>query len=151
MQNLNVERIVDSLYCTVGINIWKCLDWQWCWTVSRVHLHPCPFLLIDTQARCSRYNIMWSSLSVTCGRSVVSPGISVSSTNKIDRHEITEILLKVASNTITLTLTLLIDQLLILFSTVYILMFVFYIGQQTCLILLHKERFLASNNIYIIM
>jgi len=81
---------------------------------------------------------------------VVSPGISVSSTNKIDRHEITEILLKVASNTITLTLTLLI-QLLTLLSTVYILMFVFYIGQQTCLVLLHKKSFLASNNIYIIM
>jgi cobalamin-dependent methionine synthase I len=35
------------------------------------------------------------SLSVTCGRSVVS------STNKTDRHDITEILLKVALNTKT--------------------------------------------------
>ena len=33
-----------------------------------------------------------------------SPGTPVSSTNKIDRHDITEILLKVALNTITLTL-----------------------------------------------
>ena len=32
-----------------------------------------------------------------------SPGTPVSSTNKIDRHEITEILLKVALNTINLT------------------------------------------------
>jgi len=32
-----------------------------------------------------------------------SPGTSVSSTNKTDRHDITEILLKVALNTITLT------------------------------------------------
>ena len=40
------------------------------------------------------YNIMWSSLSVTCGR--FSPG---STTNKTDRHDITEILLKVALNT----------------------------------------------------
>ena len=31
-----------------------------------------------------------------------SPGIPVSSTNKTDSHHITEILLKVASNTITL-------------------------------------------------
>jgi hypothetical protein len=31
-----------------------------------------------------------------------SPGIPVSSTNKIDHHDITEILLKVALNTITL-------------------------------------------------
>ena len=35
-----------------------------------------------------------------------SPGTPVSSTNKTDRHNITEILLKVALNTITLTLYL---------------------------------------------
>ena len=34
-----------------------------------------------------------------------SPGTSVSFTNKTDRHDITEILLKVALNTITITLT----------------------------------------------
>jgi hypothetical protein len=34
-----------------------------------------------------------------------SPGTPVSSTNKTDRHDITEILLKVASNTMTLTIT----------------------------------------------
>jgi hypothetical protein len=34
----------------------------------------------------------------------VSPGTLVSSTNKTDRHDITEISLKVASNTITITL-----------------------------------------------
>jgi len=37
---------------------------------------------------------------VTCDR--FSPGIPVSSTNKTERHDITEILLKVALNTITL-------------------------------------------------
>jgi hypothetical protein len=37
--------------------------------------------------------------SVTCGRSVIFPGPPVSSTNKTDRHDITEILLKVALNT----------------------------------------------------
>ena len=45
--------------------------------------------------------IMWKSLLVTCGRSVV---FSESSTNKTDHHNITEILLKVALNTIALTL-----------------------------------------------
>ena len=35
-----------------------------------------------------------------------SPGTPVSSTNKTDRHDITEILLKVALNTIIITLTL---------------------------------------------
>ena len=47
------------------------------------------------------YNIMWSSLSVTCDRSVVfSSGPPVSSTNKADRHDIAEVLLEVALNTI---------------------------------------------------
>jgi hypothetical protein len=36
----------------------------------------------------------------------ITPGTPVSSTNKTDHHDITEILLKVALNTITLTLTL---------------------------------------------
>jgi hypothetical protein len=49
------------------------------------------------QARCTRYNIMWESLSVTCR---FSPGPPVSSNNKTDCHDITEILLKVALNTI---------------------------------------------------
>jgi len=38
-------------------------------------------------------------MSVTCGMSVISD-----STNKTDRHDMTEILLKVALDTITLTL-----------------------------------------------
>jgi hypothetical protein len=46
------------------------------------------------------HNIMWSSLLVTCDRSWLSP---VFSTNKIDRHDTTEILLKVALNTIKQT------------------------------------------------
>jgi hypothetical protein len=40
-------------------------------------------------ARCTRYNIMWYSLSVPCDRSVVS------TTNKTDRHDIIEMLLTV--------------------------------------------------------
>ena len=54
-------------------------------------------------ARCTRYNIMWKSLSVTCDRSLVFSGYSVSSTNKIDRHDMAEILLKVALKTIKQT------------------------------------------------
>jgi len=41
---------------------------------------------------------------VTCGSSVVFSGTPVSSTNKTDRHDTTEILLKVALNTKTPTL-----------------------------------------------
>jgi hypothetical protein len=46
--------------------------------------------------------IMGSSLPVTNGKSVF-PSTPVSFINKTDRHEIAEILLKVALNTITLT------------------------------------------------
>ena len=55
-------------------------------------------------AFCTRYSIMWLSLSVTCDRSVISPGTPVSSTNESDRHNITDLLFKVALNTIILTL-----------------------------------------------
>ena len=41
-----------------------------------------------------------SHCTFNCGRSVVSPGIPVSSTNNTDRHDITEILLKVVLITI---------------------------------------------------
>ena len=51
---------------------------------------------ITLMKRCSWYNIMWWSLSVTCRRSVVFSGYS-----GFLRHDITEILLKVALNTIT--------------------------------------------------
>jgi hypothetical protein len=44
--------------------------------------------------RCTWYNIMWKCFSLTCYRSAVF------STNKTDHHDITEILLKVALNTI---------------------------------------------------
>jgi hypothetical protein len=50
--------------------------------------------LNPAQTRCNRFNIMWESLSVTCGRSVVSPGTPVFSTNKTDRQDIPEILFK---------------------------------------------------------
>ena len=61
----------------------------WAWTPLRL-------------ARCTQYNIKWC-LSVTCDRSVVFSGNPVSSTTNTDRHDITEILLKVALNTISQT------------------------------------------------
>ena len=56
----------------------------------------------SAQLRCTWYNIMWLSLSVTCAKSVVFSRYSISSINKTDRHDRTETLLKVALNTITL-------------------------------------------------
>ena len=44
---------------------------------------------------------------MNCGRSLISPGTQVSSANKTDCHDITEILLKVALNTINQTIYLL--------------------------------------------
>ena len=47
------------------------------------------------------YSIQHYVIKFVSGR-LLYPGIAVSSTNKTDRHDITEILLKVALNTITL-------------------------------------------------
>jgi hypothetical protein len=51
------------------------------------------------QARCTRYNII-----IAAGR-LFSPGTPGSSTNKIDRYDITEILLNVALSILILTIT----------------------------------------------
>ena len=58
----------------------------------------------SAQMRCTRYNIMWYKVCqwLVPGR-WFSSGTLVSSTNKTDRHKITEILLKVALNTINQT------------------------------------------------
>ena len=64
------------------------------------------------QAKCTRCNIMWSSLSVTNAGWWFSLGTPVSSTNKTDHHDITEILLKVTLNTIN-PICLFINELLL--------------------------------------
>jgi hypothetical protein len=51
-------------------------------------------------AQGEKYNIMRLGLSMIWGRSVVFLGTPVSSTHKTDRHDITEILLKMALSTI---------------------------------------------------
>ena len=51
------------------------------------------------QARCTWYNIMWYGFQWLATGRWFSPGILVSSTNKIDHHDVTEILLKVVLNT----------------------------------------------------
>ena len=53
---------------------------------------------ITTMARCSRYKIK------VCKCLWFYPGTPVSSTNKTDRNDIAEIVLKVALNTTTLTI-----------------------------------------------
>jgi hypothetical protein len=56
---------------------------------------------IPLMARCTRYNVDKVCQRLAAGR-WFSPGIPISSTNKTDHHEITEVLLKVALNTITI-------------------------------------------------
>ena len=46
-----------------------------------------------------KYDMYWIQLYVTDGRSWFFPGTPVSSTNNTERHDITEILLKVTLNT----------------------------------------------------
>jgi hypothetical protein len=61
--------------------------------------------------RCGFESCSWQSVVDTtfcdkvCQRQWFSPGTPVSSTNKTDCHDITEILLKVALNIITLTMS----------------------------------------------
>ena len=59
------------------------------------------FTQSDAQKKTLNFNIEWFAE----GR-WFSPGIPVSSINKSDRHEITDILFKVALNTITITLNI---------------------------------------------
>ena len=56
------------------------------------------------------YVIKFVSDLIAAGRRF-SLGTTVSSTNKTDRHDITEILLKVALNAITITLVLIFPQM----------------------------------------
>ena len=55
-------------------------------------------------AKCTPYNIMYVIKFVSDLQQIVIDGVPVSSTNKTDRHNITEILLKVALNTINQTI-----------------------------------------------
>ena len=104
-------------YCTVWVSIMhniflldKGLSWSWsyyswiCNYLCNQCLSPLTlWVWTPFMARCTQYNIMWYSLSVTCDR--FSLCIPVSSTNKTDRHTVAEILLKVTLNTINLSLS----------------------------------------------
>jgi hypothetical protein len=57
-------------------------------------------------AKCTKYNIMWWSFSVTCDKLRILSGYSISPTNKTDLHDITEILTKIPLNTMNLNLNL---------------------------------------------
>jgi hypothetical protein len=83
------EKTTDLLQVTDNYLCNQCLSplMLWVWIVHRRGV-------LDTSL-CDK------SLSVTCNRSVVFSGTPVSSTNKTELHDIAEILLKVALNTLT--------------------------------------------------
>ena len=115
-EGLGVSISMFSVFCDF-LNIWSCSDsvGDFVFHFYLIHLSTFkkymyydyyywfPFVISQNpaQTRCTRDNIMWSSLSAA-GR-WFSPGFPVSSTNRIDRHYITEILLKVVLNTIIIT------------------------------------------------
>jgi hypothetical protein len=82
-------------FCTLGPLVWKQVELSNLMTriiTKSVSFNP-------AQARCTRYNII-----IAAGR-LFSPGTPGSSTNKIDRYDITEILLNVALSILILTIT----------------------------------------------
>jgi len=106
---LSVLKSQSKYFCT-----WRPRRLSWSWSYDtwiynlQLHVQSIPIITFvvssnPIQAKITRYNIIWQSLSVICDRSVVFTGYS---TNKTDRHDITEILLKVALNTITIILIL---------------------------------------------
>jgi len=98
------HKKVACLYC------WEGLSWSWSWWYGswiykymyNQHLSPLKlWVWILLMARHTWYNITWcDKVWLTAGRWFY-PGTAVSSTNKTDCHDITEILLKVALKTIS--------------------------------------------------
>jgi hypothetical protein len=69
-----------------------------------------------------------------------SSGTPVSSTNKTDRHNITEKLLKVALGTLTLMSITIIYIVLYWFLSVYVIIWIFFYKFMKCSLLKKKER-----------
>ena len=68
------------------------------YAINAYHHYRCEFEPHAGDVYSIQHNVIM--FSVTCGRSAVSPGTLVSSTIKTDCHDMTEILLKMALNTI---------------------------------------------------
>ena len=86
------------------INVYCCF-WgpSWSWSCgSWIYNYLCNQCFSTNVVDSTRAQMHWiHSLSVTDDKSLVFPGPTVSSTNKTERPDITEILLKVALNTTT--------------------------------------------------
>ena len=107
---------------------WSYGSWIFNYMCKQFLLLLTSWVRISLMERCTRYNIIWLSLTVTCDRSVVF------SINKADRDDTTDILLKVWLNTITRNAYFFIScferiivksSMRILFSVLYLLVFSF--------------------------
>jgi hypothetical protein len=88
-----------------------------------------------TQTRCTRYKIMWKICQWLTAVRWSSLGTQVSSTNKTDRHDITEILLKVALNTIILKVRMWYIMFISDIGCVYLSRFIFVVSFQMKLLI----------------
>ena len=87
-------KSISVLYAYDISSLWR-PSWLYGSCICNYICNQCLWVWVPLMASCTWYNIMWSSLSVTYSRSMVFSGYSGSFTNKTDRHNITEILLKV--------------------------------------------------------
>ena len=98
-----LENITQKMFLHLWVSCLLChSDLQHKHTLSRTIQRTFIPSFVPAWARCIRYTIMRQSLSVTCDRSVVFSGHS-GFLQQTDCHNITEILLNVVLNTITLT------------------------------------------------
>jgi len=93
-----ITRICTKIYEYKVVAIVVLIVWYLCWWLSTLKL----WVRILLMARYTLYNIICDKVcQMTCSRSVVFSGYS--STNKTEYHDISEILLKVALDIITVT------------------------------------------------
>jgi len=114
--SINKLSLIDWLVFNANLSNISAISWHrnclWYWQYNIKHIMTLPTKTITLVLKVSscRQGVLDTTLcDIVCQWLVAgmwfSPGTLVSSTNTTDRHDITEILFKVALNTITLTLT----------------------------------------------
>jgi len=93
---------LDRFYCTFKLRVLNIFSicWKIAWYLLKYNYLIEFFFALVPQAMCTRYKIMWYSLSVTCDRSMVFYGYSGFLHQWNWPHNITEILVKLALSTI---------------------------------------------------
>ena len=100
----NIDKIPNSCIYSVTYCKAKGLSWSWWYLNLQLPMQSVPIVSCDLESHSGDKTIFDKVCqSLTAGRwfSPASPGTPVSSTNKTDRHNTTEILMKVVLNTIS--------------------------------------------------